>query len=72
MPDISGLVQVLLFSSIGYRDRNGVAVSSREDFLHVGSNESLVIDPWRPSQPNAKNDDQCIIAYLGNDPAESW
>jgi hypothetical protein len=57
---------------LGYRDRDrDRAVSRREDFLHVGSNESLMIDAWRPSQPNGKKD-QCIIAYLGNEPAESW
>ena len=57
---------------LGYRDRDGVDLSKSEDFLHVSNNQTLVIDAWRPKQPNSKKDDQCIVAYLGLEPMESW
>ena len=43
-----------------------------EDFLHPSNNESVAINAWRPKQPNAKSDDQCLVAYLGLEPMVSW
>jgi len=57
---------------LGYRDRDGEAVSEVEDFLHVRDSETLAISAWRPAQPNAKKDDQCLVAYLGLEPMVSW
>ena len=57
---------------LGYRDRDGQAASQVEDFLHVSDNQSVAINAWRPKQPNAKTDDQCLVAYLGLDPLVSW
>jgi hypothetical protein len=57
---------------LGYRDRNGVDLSLPEDFIHVSDNQSVAISAWRPKQPNAKSDDQCLVAYLGLAPPVSW
>jgi hypothetical protein len=57
---------------LGYRDRDGQAVSKVEDFLHVSDNQSVAVNAWRPKQPNSKKDNQCLVAYLGLDPLVSW
>ncbi|XP_023347845.1 uncharacterized protein LOC111716606, partial [Eurytemora carolleeae] len=43
----------------------------RDDFTHIHTKKPLVINAWRPSQPNGKRP-QCVKTYLSTNPEESW
>ena len=42
------------------------------DFQYLGEYDPLLVEGWRPLQPNAKKGDQCLVSYLGLDPNASW
>jgi len=44
---------------------NGIIIKELkpEDFTHIHTKEPLVINAWRPSQPNGKRP-QCVKTYL--------
>ena len=42
------------------------------DFKYLGEKQPLVVDGWRPGQPNAKRGSQCVASYFGLEPSASW
>ena len=56
---------------LGYRATNFSQLSP-EHFLHVGTNNTLAVEAWRPKQPNGNSDPQCLISYMGLEYTKSW
>ena len=43
-----------------------------DDFLYLGKFDPLLVEAWRPNQPNSRVGNQCLTSYLGLDPNVSW
>ena len=41
------------------------------DFSYLGKSDPLLIEAWRPGQPNASRGYQCLFSYLGLEPNAS-
>ena len=57
---------------IGYRSENIPERGKGSDFLYLGKYDPLMVEAWRPNNPNSKNPNQCLTSYLGLEPNASW
>ena len=54
------------------RSSNAPKKGKGSDFSYLGKFDPLLVDAWRPNNPNSKTGNQCLVSYLGLEPNASW